>query len=960
MKRISWAILILLVASNVYHCEEKKEIYQPAIVPMPKVYKPTGESWELNGNPIMIASSNRQCQIAADEIRLRIKELGGEPGICEEANNPNKAGIFILPITHSVAVNLAKKLNIKVTAYDPGPQGYVIRMSNKRVIIIGSDAVGTLYGAMTLRQMIRKGENGRIVVDVANVYDKPDYLIRSNMSFMRGLGHWAQNEKDTVAAYKAGIDWMMRFKINRLTDYMWGDVRQIRPETRTMWKEINKYAEERGIYTELAARTNIGYKELDKERDEFKNWDCVSTQRDYYCWSRDELTKEVIQRTVDVIKECGFRIFWLHPVDGGGITDPELWYSQRCNRCRERFGDRRWEASSHQYNMWAEALKKEAPNIIFISPIYVYNANYADYNWFTKTKTGSEIKKEVWYRNTIDYWKKVNENTDKILIPCTWMALPHSMEIYQECFKGRPKEIYGHSIIPLGYFGTWHRLNKTNYSGNHDDIFLLAGGIYGSWATWMNSICSCEFAWNTNAPGSAVYNGIYYDAERDHTEPKEIIEDWLLRACRAFFGEEVGRKMAVVYGAGVQPLYIQDPGRGIALANKYRLTPAADVDPTANPETTGVQEILAPVKDSPERMEFQVKATGKALMALEEAYPYLNTIDKYRRKTFMYFYKRMPLWHMIAKSRLAMYRAQAEMKEGRKEEAKKILEDALEQFEKDRIYAEEVIEKTRGESDLLPFPPLHTRGDVKPSPEELKKMLTDAITSISLQINPRKPGQKIKVGLYKGYGAEATKRFFERFKNVEAEIIDNLSLVTLDKYDCVFIFQTTSITEEDFFINLPRYVKEGGRGVVIQHDLIGYERSPFGKRNPFPEVVQYGKNRVDSKHIVDRYLKDGNNLIVKIEHPVVKPLAKGDTAKHMYYDHITALPGEKGIVVVVDGNNDPVVVVGTVGKGKVIFDGNVNIGEDERESDLTGINAILARGAVEWFTGIELIEGGGK
>jgi hypothetical protein len=137
-------------------------------------------------------------------------------------------------------------------------------------------------------------------------------------------------------------------------------------------------------------------------------------------------------------------------------------------------------------------------------------------------------------------------------------------------FEGRPLAIYAHSIRVLGYFGTWHRQNKTNYSGDPRDMLLLTGGHLETPMTWMNYLCSAEFTWNTEAPGSELFNGIYYDAEKDHTEPKTIIDDWLPRASRALFGQEFGNRMAPVYQAGVLPLYIENPAKGIRTANQYR------------------------------------------------------------------------------------------------------------------------------------------------------------------------------------------------------------------------------------------------------------------------------------------------------------------------------------------------------------------------------------------------------
>ena len=49
-------------------------------------------------------------------------------------------------------------------------------------------------------------------------------------------------------------------------------------------------------------------------------------------------------------------MLFVHPVDGGGAYDPERW-SQRCDRCKKQFGDDRWKASAHQFNLWAKVIK---------------------------------------------------------------------------------------------------------------------------------------------------------------------------------------------------------------------------------------------------------------------------------------------------------------------------------------------------------------------------------------------------------------------------------------------------------------------------------------------------------------------------------------------------------------------------------------------------------------------------
>jgi hypothetical protein len=214
-----------------------------------------------------------------------------------------------------------------------------------------------------------------------------------------------------------------------------------------------------------------------------------------------------------------------------------------------------------------------------------------------------------------------------------------------------------------------------------------------------------------------------------------------------------------------------------------------------------------------------------------------------------------------------------------------------------------------------------------------------------MDIKPRQVGQIARVGLYKGFGAEGTKLYLDGFSNVQAEIINSLALPVLDKYDCVFVFQTPSIPREEYFGNLAQYVRSGGRGVLLQHDLCGFSRSQFGSTTPFTDICASAFDR-----------RDAVKLFVKQAHPTLPGLAAGQSMDHMYFDHEVLKAGKDGTIVAVDEKGDPVVIVGKVGAGKVIFDGNVSLITGNKESKLTGFNAVLAKGAVEWFTGRTLKE----
>ncbi len=124
-------------------------------------------------------------------------------------------------------------------------------------------------------------------------------------------------------------------------------------------------------------------------------------------------------------------------------------------------------------------------------------------------------------------------------------------------------------------------------------------------------------------------------------------------------------------------------------------------------------------------------------------------------------------------------------------------------------------------------------------------------------------------------------------------------------------------------------------------------RAPFGQVTPFPEIVVKAAEKVDAF-----------NLRAVAAHPALPGLKAGDIREHMYYDHLALEIGPAARVLLEDEAGRPVVAAAEVGLGKVIFDGNVNMPDGmnvQRKGRLDDyINGALMRGAVEWFTGVEL------
>ena len=102
------------------------------------------------------------------------------------------------------------------------------------------------------------------------------------------------------------------------------------------------------------------------------------------------------------------------------------------------------------------------------------------------------------------------------------------------------------------------------------------------------------------------------------------------------------------------------------------------------------------------------------------------------------------------------------------------------------------------------------------------------------------------------------------------------------------------------------WVAKGGR-IMLLHDSVGYRRL----KSYFPEIGEAVMNP-----------KTHEAVVVK-EHPVTAGFKTGQQLKHAYTDHIGMKPGPQGEMLLKDERDLAVVVVGKVGKGKVVLNGMI-------------------------------------
>lgn len=321
-------------------------------------------------------------------------------------------------------------------------------------------------------------------------------------------------------------------------------------------------------------------------------------------------------------------------------------------------------------------------------------------------------------------------------------------------------------------------------------------------------------------------------------------------------------------------------------------------------------------------------------MVKEEMLSQLDTVEPKSRKYAMMLCRNIPIWKTVAEQRYSMRAGNALLTAAKYPEAVAVLSRALQVFDANVSDLTRTLKPYRSQAAFSnkqwPMPKLSV----------LRNELDLALTSAKTTLSPRRFGPVVKVGVLQGFGAQGTIDYLSHFSNVSAELITDINLQTLDKYDCVFLMgsKKPTIPVDGFHLNVGRYVREGGGGVLIEHVLCGTERFSPGS-SPFPEVVQCAPTRVD---IWDKKLT-----------------YKGQDVEQMYVDFFQLQPGKIGEVIA-ESQGRPVVVQGSAGHGRVIFNGSVSLlgsaaGHGWEETELCGFNARLAEYAIQFFTGIKPI-----
>lgn len=157
------------------------------------------------------------------DLQLRTQDLAKLP----------ERGRFILmgSIQNPLVREQCASRNLEVNAKRPGPEGYILLVDERGVLIAGSDDRGTFYGLQSLRQLIERGEQG-LQIHAARIRDWPDKPFRGVKLYLPG--------RNSIPFFKRLVrDFLAPYKFNKLMMEMNASMRLDRhPELNAGWSEF--------------------------------------------------------------------------------------------------------------------------------------------------------------------------------------------------------------------------------------------------------------------------------------------------------------------------------------------------------------------------------------------------------------------------------------------------------------------------------------------------------------------------------------------------------------------------------------------------------------------------------------------------------------------------------------------------------------------------------------------------
>ncbi len=230
IKRVTLFGMLFLYLMNV------QAIGKALIFPLPQQVQISDDVFVLDGSVSIIVPQNT----SKNDIflaRFLVRELSDKYGIAlkiePQTDIPKDRKVVVMGrFDNPLLKGYCKANNVEVSEKSPGPEGYLLQVDKKRIVIAGSDDAGAFYGLQSLRQLIDAG-NGKEIQGL-NVRDWPGLPFRGIKLYVPG--------PENIAFFKRFMrDFMSLYKFNKVF-IEFNCMRLDRhPELMAGWIEFAKY-----------------------------------------------------------------------------------------------------------------------------------------------------------------------------------------------------------------------------------------------------------------------------------------------------------------------------------------------------------------------------------------------------------------------------------------------------------------------------------------------------------------------------------------------------------------------------------------------------------------------------------------------------------------------------------------------------------------------------------------------
>lgn len=208
----------------------------PPIYPIPQEAEYQDGSFKLAADTVVLLPprATENDRFLAGLIRAEMAEAYDVTLPVEEASDLSGRRNFVLigSASNPLVRDYAAQQKVPVTAANPGPEGYYLRVDSRAAVVLGSDEQGAFYGLQSLRQLIRT-RNGSSI-PCAMVRDWPHMPFRGIHLYMPG--------PDNIGFFKRFVrDHLAYMKFNKIIIEVGAGMRLDRhPELNVGWGEFTR------------------------------------------------------------------------------------------------------------------------------------------------------------------------------------------------------------------------------------------------------------------------------------------------------------------------------------------------------------------------------------------------------------------------------------------------------------------------------------------------------------------------------------------------------------------------------------------------------------------------------------------------------------------------------------------------------------------------------------------------